>query len=243
MKNNNVTKNPLELKTSKFQPLEILHSQNGFVIARGIWKDKPKGLFNTGGSIGLACRWHDPEGLGYPNGFGNPQWFNLPGNVKDSIISEGEYGELYVTKTLNMEFISHKPSVYVVPAEEALNELLKYGAKYDLLYVDTLGAMRNRLPHSHHFTTKDDTDSLEVLLFRPFSFCDIPFFVPFIIEADDDDEDSHSTVNFGYGNSTSKTELAYQERINYIVYEWELELIGKSLDDFRKPSNVVVINE
>ncbi len=62
---------PLEIKTSKFTPEEIVFSNpEGFVIARGSWADA--------GEYRYACRYHTPEEVGYPCYQGSSQWMLLP---------------------------------------------------------------------------------------------------------------------------------------------------------------------
>lgn len=61
---------PVDLKTSQFEPFSILYNRDCFVVARGAWKDDDR--------PGFACRWHVPGEIGYPNGFGRPQWMKLP---------------------------------------------------------------------------------------------------------------------------------------------------------------------
>lgn len=68
---------PMEIVTGKFTPKEILYQHDHFVIAVGLWE----------GDLGVACRWHLPDGseIGYPNGYGRPQWFLLPLSVGDVV--------------------------------------------------------------------------------------------------------------------------------------------------------------
>ncbi|SDS22137.1 hypothetical protein SAMN05216421_1124 [Halopseudomonas xinjiangensis] len=66
--------------TSKFKVDRILFNKGGFAIAAGYWEggDKPS----------LACRWHEPDGIGYPQTFGKPQWMILPAtmvNIHDAL--------------------------------------------------------------------------------------------------------------------------------------------------------------
>lgn len=66
-------KGPLDVVTNRFKPEKILYESGGFVIASGTWKEPDRGQVENK----LACRWHPEEGIGYPNGFGRPQWMNL----------------------------------------------------------------------------------------------------------------------------------------------------------------------
>ena len=59
---------PMEVQTSTFKPCKILSDLEGFVIAENIAGRK-------------ACRWHQKDNIGYPNGYGKPQWFLLPEGV------------------------------------------------------------------------------------------------------------------------------------------------------------------
>lgn len=68
---------PLDLKTGKFTPREIVYDYDGFIIASGVWKE------NGNNESALACRWHPKDGIGYPNGFGRAQWFLLPASAED----------------------------------------------------------------------------------------------------------------------------------------------------------------
>lgn len=74
---------PLDVVTGKFTPERILYSKDTFVVAQGTWKDKGRAVENS-----YACRWHDPDRVGYPNGFGRPQWFLLPAKDAGFITSE-----------------------------------------------------------------------------------------------------------------------------------------------------------
>lgn len=69
---------PLDLVTRLFEPLEILYQVNGFVVVSGKWKDDEVPNPN-----GIACRWHEPGKIGYPQTFGKPQWFRLPITRRD----------------------------------------------------------------------------------------------------------------------------------------------------------------
>lgn len=58
--------------TSKFKVIEIVYNNGCFAVAKGHWEgDKSK--------YTLACRWHEKDGIGYPQTFGKPQWMLLPG--------------------------------------------------------------------------------------------------------------------------------------------------------------------
>lgn len=72
---------PIQLNTNRFKPEEILYESGGFVIASGTWTE-PGGV---GISDKLACRWHPQDGIGYPNGFGRPQWMNLGRLRRDDV--------------------------------------------------------------------------------------------------------------------------------------------------------------
>lgn len=92
---------PMDLKTGKFTPKEILFHKNGFVIARGPWE---KDTLDS-----VACRWHVPGEIGYPNGFGRPQWMLL-GNVKpehvtptDNPILKGSVNILFREKSEDLK--------------------------------------------------------------------------------------------------------------------------------------------
>lgn len=58
--------------TSKFKVIEIIYNNNNFAIAKGYWGGHRE-------KFSLACRWHEPDGIGYPQTFGKPQWMLLPG--------------------------------------------------------------------------------------------------------------------------------------------------------------------
>ncbi|MET4163927.1 hypothetical protein ABIE61_003793 [Marinobacterium sp. MBR-111] len=58
--------------TSKFKVIEIIYNNNNFAIAKGYWDGQKE-------KISIACRWHEPDGIGYPQTFGKPQWMLLPG--------------------------------------------------------------------------------------------------------------------------------------------------------------------
>lgn len=73
-----VPENPLDLRTNKFVPKKIIVNRDGFVVASGNWE-------NYTGDM-LACRWHSKKDLGYPNGFGRPQWMLLGGYTESSLV-------------------------------------------------------------------------------------------------------------------------------------------------------------
>jgi hypothetical protein len=56
--------------TSKFKVKDIVYDKGGFAVARGYWDGSDK--------LSLACRWHEDDGMGYPQTFGKPQWMLLP---------------------------------------------------------------------------------------------------------------------------------------------------------------------
>ncbi|WP_370979724.1 hypothetical protein [Agaribacterium sp. ZY112] len=57
--------------TSKFEVVEIVYNKGSFAIAKGYWEGDKSKFF-------LACRWHEKDGIGYPQTFGKPQWMLLP---------------------------------------------------------------------------------------------------------------------------------------------------------------------
>ncbi|MFG0504168.1 hypothetical protein ACF8GD_16200 [Pseudomonas putida] len=56
--------------TGKFKVKTILFNDGEFAIAQGHWEGQE--------SLSTACRWHETEGIGYPQTFGKPQWMILP---------------------------------------------------------------------------------------------------------------------------------------------------------------------
>ena len=56
--------------TGKFKVHDIVYNNGEFALARGYWEGGPK--------LSLACRWHEKEGIGYPQTFGKAQWMLLP---------------------------------------------------------------------------------------------------------------------------------------------------------------------
>lgn len=56
--------------TSKFKVRDIVYNDGKFAIARGLWEDEA--------GLRLACRWHESDGIGYPQTFGKPQWMLFP---------------------------------------------------------------------------------------------------------------------------------------------------------------------
>jgi len=66
--------------TGKFKVERIISNEGGFAIATGYWAGETK--------LSLACRWHEPDGIGYPQTFGKPQWMILPAskvNIEDAL--------------------------------------------------------------------------------------------------------------------------------------------------------------
>lgn len=66
---------PLDVVTGRFKPETIVYEDRGFIVAYGQWKDK--------GLPGIGIRWHVPGEIGYPNGFGKPQWMETPIRLDD----------------------------------------------------------------------------------------------------------------------------------------------------------------
>jgi hypothetical protein len=65
--------------TSKFQVERIIYQTHNFAIAIGKWEQEPRGR--------AACRWYDANGLGYPQTYGKPQWFQLPPTIEVDIVN------------------------------------------------------------------------------------------------------------------------------------------------------------
>ena len=74
--------NPLDIVTSMFKPEEILFDHDDFVVATGQEMSKGK---EVGGR--LAMRWTNGK-IGYPNGFGNPQWFLLSTDMTAIVMTD-----------------------------------------------------------------------------------------------------------------------------------------------------------
>ena len=110
---------PLDLVTSKFTPREIIYNHDGFVIAQGIWRE------NGGKDTVLACRWHPKDGIGYPNGFGRPQWFLLPANVEDVTRSTNPIVPDEITLRFRGEY--KKPTIgHWITTKDGTNHLVVY---------------------------------------------------------------------------------------------------------------------
>ena len=56
--------------TTKFKVDSILFNDGSFAIAKGYW--------NGQAEPSVACRWHEDDGIGYPQTFGKPQWMVMP---------------------------------------------------------------------------------------------------------------------------------------------------------------------
>ena len=56
--------------TSKFKVQSVILDNGKFAIASGFWDGKS--------DLRVACRWHEEDGIGYPQTFGKPQWMLLP---------------------------------------------------------------------------------------------------------------------------------------------------------------------
>ena len=65
--------------TSKFRVHDVVYNKGSFAIARGYWD-------GNNSQLRLACRWHDDDGLGYPQTFGKPQWMQLPDDIQVEIV-------------------------------------------------------------------------------------------------------------------------------------------------------------
>ena len=66
--------------TSMFTVVDIIYNKGGFAIAKGHW-DGITSQFR------VACRWHEPGGIGYPQTFGKSQWMLLPDEVTVDILN------------------------------------------------------------------------------------------------------------------------------------------------------------
>lgn len=56
--------------TGRFKVQAIIFNNGEFAIAQGYWDGQER--------LSTACRWHEPDGIGYPQTFGKPQWMLLP---------------------------------------------------------------------------------------------------------------------------------------------------------------------
>lgn len=56
--------------TGKFKVEKIISNDGFFAVATGYWDGQDK--------LSVACRWHEEDGIGYPQTFGKPQWMLLP---------------------------------------------------------------------------------------------------------------------------------------------------------------------
>lgn len=96
---------PIETLTRMFTPKEILFDYNGFVVARGNWTGEVNKV--------VACRWNDSE-LGYPNGYGKPQWMRLP--VDTSVNQGGNLPTNVLTLTFRKELENITHGSFVLTA-------------------------------------------------------------------------------------------------------------------------------
>jgi len=72
----------LDTGTRKFKPREIVYQDRGFVMAVGAWDEYPNLKPPHSSEVNaVAMRWHTPGKLGYPNGFGKPQWMKAPFDI------------------------------------------------------------------------------------------------------------------------------------------------------------------
>lgn len=176
MSKNKISKNPLDLETSKFKPLEILHNYGGLVIAQGIWEKR---------HMAVAARWHSEDDIGYPNGFGHPQWFLLQGTVKSlgkdtTKIIAGQYKKL-----LTLEFESLVPSPYIIEHDDALNAIIKYGIANNIIKFEKAPETPDvdpSLPHAKFIYKPED-----MIVITPMNLAKIPFFRPYTLDMDDDE--------------------------------------------------------
>lgn len=77
--------------TSKFKVHDYVYIKGDFVLSRGYW--------DGNSHLSLACRWEDPDGLGYPQTFGKPQWMLLPDDIDVEIVSTLRPADARVTIT------------------------------------------------------------------------------------------------------------------------------------------------
>lgn len=163
---NKIVSDPAKLRTSKFKPLKIIFDNDGFVIAEGIWEEK---------KMAIACRWHEKDGLGYPNGFGHQQWFLLPGETisitKDtSKLINGKYEE-----RLLMQFISASDSPYILDWEDVFREIISY-------YIDNGKTISVRnVSESDSGTIIHECNENTLIVFHNLRLIDIPFFSPYLV--------------------------------------------------------------
>ena len=156
---NKIVSDPVKLVTSKFKPLEIVYNHAGFVIAKGIWENR---------YMAIACRWHEKDGLGYPNGFGHQQWFLLPGDIKSSHkdisrLIGGRYKE-----SLSIEFESYTNSVHVLSWQDTYREIINYGIINNAIETETID-----------YSNSDISDDFVVI--HNVNLIDIPFFFPYVL--------------------------------------------------------------
>ncbi|MDI9311848.1 MAG: hypothetical protein QM535_16670 [Limnohabitans sp.] len=65
--------------TNNFEVIEILYASNDFLVAIGRWHTN-----NTG--LDIAMQWRYENNKGYPNSYGNLQWFLVHGCLSESIL-------------------------------------------------------------------------------------------------------------------------------------------------------------
>lgn len=75
--------------TSRFKVEQIVYNKGGFAIALGKWDGAEE--------IRAACRWHEADGIGYPQTFGKPQWMALPDDVRVDAADMTRPGAVTVT--------------------------------------------------------------------------------------------------------------------------------------------------
>jgi hypothetical protein len=80
--------------TSKYEVVDIIYDNDGFAIAKGYW-DGDKS------TLRLACRWHEKDGIGYPQTFGKPQWMMFPYDLSVDIFNSLNPPEAEVKITFN----------------------------------------------------------------------------------------------------------------------------------------------
>ncbi len=206
---------PINLNTSKFKPVKIIYNYNGFVIAQGVWENK---------EMVMACRWHTKKGIGYPNGFGHPQWMLMPGvfagiQSDTSMIKDGCY-----TETLKMEFISRKHMPYVLSFEEAMSEVIRYGIDKKTI---TLRNVNER---------KDDSLISEVsenssVIVRDVEITAIPYFKPYLCSVSG--HNVYKRIYFADANNAEVVHNIHSHTKNIVEIPFqEFERLGFKLSDF-----------
>lgn len=156
---------PINLVTSRFKPLNILYHYGDFVIAEGVWDNL---------TIGLACRHHAPYDIGYPNGHGRPQWFELKGLISSNIIDRSKLINGRYKQVLTVDFESYVDSPYILDYYDVMIKVLNH-----------FGHKRGSGLNTDNMVFNEDGN----IVLENVNLSEISFFTPFALAMTNEDDE------------------------------------------------------